>query len=123
MRLCSADDGAPPLWPWQAILSALADPIRTTRPSRYETATTPVDLAGLRTRLAVNDDGSSYAERAFAVSELLAGLVRERAARQPLLLVVDDLHWADAPSLRALSHLTATARAGECLAVIVTRRP
>ena len=57
------------------------------------------------------------------MSDLLAGLVRERAARQPLLLIVDDLHWADAPSLRALSHLTATARAGERLAVVVTRRP
>ena len=81
-----------------------------------------VDLAGLRARLA-GDDGSDYAERAFAVSDLLAGLVRERAARQPLLLIVDDLHWADAPSLRALSHLIATARAGERLAVVVTRRP
>ena len=111
---CSADDGAPPLWPWQAILAALAD--------RNGNEGQPVDLAGLRARLA-GDDGSDYAERAFAVSELLAGLVRERAARQPLLLIVDDLHWADAPSLRALSHLTATAGAGERLALVVTRRP
>ena len=121
---CSAEDGAPPLWPWQALLSSLVD---TDREHADQPAlggeTMPVDLAGLRARLAGNDDGSSYAERAFAVSELLAGSVRERAAGQPLLLIVDDLHWADAPSLRALSHLIATARAGECLAVVVTRRP
>ena len=56
------------------------------------------------------------------MSDLLAGLVREHAARQPLLLIVDDLHWGDVPSLRALSHLMATVRPGECLAVVVTRR-
>ncbi len=120
---CSADDGAPPLWPWQAILATLSDRDhdREGRPRGAETV--PVDLAGLRARLDGDDDGSDYAERAFAVSDLLAGFVRERAARQPLLLIVDDLHWADVPSLRALSHLTATARAGEHLAVVLTRRP
>ena len=121
---CSADDGAPPLWPWQAILAALAD-----RDGDDEgqvapgTETAPVDLAGLRALLVGEDDVSDYAERAFAVCDLLARLVRDQAARHPLLLIVDDLHWADAPTLRALSHLTATAGAGEHLAVLVTRRP
>ena len=119
---CSAADGAPPLWPWQAILAALAesDHDHEDQPAGIETG--PVDLGGLRARLAADDD-TDHAERAFAVSDLLASLVRDRAARQPLLLIVDDLHWADAPSLRALSHLIATARAGERLAVVFTRRP
>ncbi|MFH7597390.1 AAA family ATPase [Streptomyces racemochromogenes] len=38
-------------------------------------------------------------------SELLA-LVAEHAERKPLLLLVDDLQWADAPSLRWLARLT-----------------
>jgi DNA-binding SARP family transcriptional activator len=114
LRTQLADEGAPPLWPWQSILAALSDP--------NGNGGQPVDLAGLRARLA-GDDRSDYAERAFAVSDRLAGMVRDRAARQPLLLIVDDLHWADAPSLRALSHLISTARAGERLAVVLTRRP
>ena len=123
VAVCSDDDGAPPLWPWQAILTALADRDDPGgRPAPGADAG-PVDLAGLRTRLSGGADGADYAERAFAVSDLLAGLVRERAARQPLLLIVDDLHWADVPSLRALTHLIATARAGERLAVVLTRRP
>ncbi|MFE0043764.1 AAA family ATPase [Streptomyces albireticuli] len=36
--------------------------------------------------------------------ELLA-LAADRASRTPLLLLVDDLQWADAPSLRWLGHL------------------
>jgi DNA-binding CsgD family transcriptional regulator len=36
-----------------------------------------------------------------AVREMLAGL----AAARPLLLILDDLHWADAASLELLSHL------------------
>ena len=49
---------------------------------------------------------------------LLAGLAEDR----PLLLAVDDAHWADAPSLRALHHL---ARRIEELPVLlaVTARP
>jgi hypothetical protein len=34
-------------------------------------------------------------------------LTANLAARRPLLLAVDDAHWADAPSLRWLSHLAA----------------
>ena len=40
-----------------------------------------------------------------AVAELLAGITR----RRPTLLVVEDVHWADAPTLLLLRHL---ARAG-----------
>jgi class 3 adenylate cyclase/DNA-binding CsgD family transcriptional regulator len=39
-----------------------------------------------------------------AVSDLLAGVGR----RRPLLLVVDDAHWADAPSLHLFRHLART---------------
>ncbi|MGH3209366.1 MAG: AAA family ATPase, partial [Trebonia sp.] len=34
-------------------------------------------------------------------------LTANLAAREPLVLAVDDVHWADAPSLRWLSHLAA----------------
>ncbi|MBT2386778.1 AAA family ATPase [Streptomyces sp. ISL-11] len=52
--------------------------------------------------------------------ELLA-LVAERAARTPLLLLVDDLQWADAPSLRWLGYL-AKRIARLCVTVIVSLR-
>ncbi|MGI5380744.1 ATP-binding protein [Streptomyces sp. CA-251387] len=41
----------------------------------------------------------------FALLHGLYWLVSNMSQRQPVLLVVDDLHWADAPSLRFLLHL------------------
>jgi len=42
----------------------------------------------------------------FRLFDSLAGFLRAAAARRPLLLVLDDLHWADAPSLAALRFLS-----------------
>src|SRR5689334_2298668 len=43
----------------------------------------------------------------YAAMHGLYWLVANLAARQPLVLAVDDAHWADAPSLRWLAHLAA----------------
>lgn len=43
----------------------------------------------------------------YATMHGLYWLVANLAVRQPLLLAVDDLHWADAPSLRWFTHLAA----------------
>jgi len=43
----------------------------------------------------------------YAAMHGLYWLVANLAARQPLVLAVDDMHWADAPSLRWLAHLAA----------------
>ena len=44
---------------------------------------------------------------AYATMHGLYWMVANLAARQPLVLAVDDAHWADAPSLRWLAHLAA----------------
>ncbi|HET9974611.1 MAG TPA: AAA family ATPase, partial [Streptosporangiaceae bacterium] len=41
----------------------------------------------------------------YATMHGLYWLVANLAARQPLVLAVDDAHWADVPSLRWLAHL------------------
>jgi len=43
----------------------------------------------------------------FAVAHSLYWFTANLAARQPLVLVVDDAHWADPASLRVLAHLAA----------------
>jgi DNA-binding CsgD family transcriptional regulator len=43
----------------------------------------------------------------YATMHGLYWLVASLAAARPLVLAVDDLHWADAPSLRWLAHLAA----------------
>ncbi|MFL6080191.1 MAG: BTAD domain-containing putative transcriptional regulator [Ornithinibacter sp.] len=99
---CSQDDGAPPLWPWYALLDGLG----VERPAALNRA----------------DDDEVGPERAFAVQDALARAVRERAADRPVLLVVEDLHWADTRTLRALTHLVTTVGPGDRVALVMTRR-
>uniref|UniRef100_UPI0025B11284 AfsR/SARP family transcriptional regulator n=2 Tax=Amycolatopsis solani TaxID=3028615 RepID=UPI0025B11284 len=43
----------------------------------------------------------------FLLFEAVADLLARAATRTPVLVVLDDLHWADRPSLRLLCHLAA----------------
>lgn len=49
--------------------------------------------------------GQPETER-YRLFEAVAGLMAEIAASSPLLLVLDDLHWADRPTLLLLRHLS-----------------
>ena len=46
----------------------------------------------------------------------VAGLLEGPVKQEPLLLILDDLHWADAPTLSLLRHVVA---AGSSMAVMV----
>lgn len=91
---CHEDDTTPPLWPWRQVLAHLPGP--------------PLDLAA-------DDEGL------FGVFEDVRRRLAE-AASTPLLVVVDDVHWADAASLRLLAFL-AVELADASVAVVLTARP
>ena len=78
---CRPDGGAPPYWPWTQLLSRL----------------------GRQDALVTDEAGSPDLAR-FALFETVAAAV---GAAAPVLLVLDDLHWADLPSLRLLDALGA----------------
>ncbi len=48
---------------------------------------------------------STGGDERFRLFSAAAALLVDAAARAPVLIVLDDLHWADASSLRLLSHL------------------
>src|SRR5215207_209601 len=50
-------------------------------------------------------DPAAAGDEQFAIQHGLYWLVANIAARTPLVLVVDDAHWCDAPSLRWLAYL------------------
>ena len=95
---CSQDEGAPPLWPWQQVLRGLGS-----------------DLPSMEG----DDEGAE-----FRTWEAIRDRVLEAARTRPVLLVLDDLHWADVPSLRVLRLLVETVdRAGGArLLVVLTWR-
>ena len=105
--------GAPPHWPWVQSLRVL---LRGCEPAQLERllgkGAEPLSelLPELRELLpqlagaAVGDSDTARFRLWDAVSELVAAAARER----PLLLVLDDLHAADEPSLLLLRYLAGT---------------
>jgi len=67
-------------------------------------------------------DEAAASDTSFAVLHGLYWLAANLADRRPLLIAIDDAHWADEPSLRWLGHL-ATRLEGLALAMIVALRP
>ncbi len=97
---CSQDEGAPPLYPWASVLRELGHDL-------------PSDGTG-----EADDDSTSR----FRAWESIARTVLDAAASEHLLVILDDLHWADTSTLRVLRLLAETAEVGR-LMVVATWRP
>lgn len=76
--------------------------------------------------LFVDDSGEAWQgsprEREDALIDTLIGLVERRAWRQPLLLVIEDAHWADAGTVRFMQALTERL-VGWPMLLLITHRP
>jgi hypothetical protein len=107
--LCWEGDGAPPYWPWSQVLQASGLPA--------------ADLgeAGWLLQRASGSAGPMSAAAAgdaqFRLFEAVARCLRRLADGRPVLVVLDDLQWADEPSLRLLGFL-ARALAAEPMALL-----
>ncbi len=112
---CSSDEGAPPLWPWVGLLQDLASHEGTAL-----TASVREVLAGVES--GSDDPSADPTEDAFRTWEALGREVTDRSLHRPVLVVLDDLHWADATSLRVLAHLLNALSTRQRLAVVATRR-
>ncbi|MCW2761056.1 MAG: hypothetical protein JWR85_1257 [Marmoricola sp.] len=111
---CSQDDGAPPLWPWSQALRALGTDDQQGLDAGVEQLLAGDSVGG-------DDEGAE--RRAFRAWESLVREVTSRSVSTPVLVVLEDLHWADTATLKVLRHLVATAGPTHRLAVLVTRRP
>ena len=94
---CWEGDGAPGFWPWIQVMRALA---------ADADGSGEAVLAGL-TGVSAERGGGLGDESAirFRTYDLAATYLRSRAAQRPLVVVLDDLHWADVSSLRLLVFL------------------
>jgi len=96
---CSVD-GPPPLWPWQEVLTSVARQLEGL----------PDDALAMT---AAPDD--------FALWDRVARALLDIAATAPLLVVLEDVHWAHPATLGLLRHLRRSA-VDERLCVVVTLR-
>jgi predicted ATPase len=104
---CWEGEGAPAFWPWIQVVRAY---LKNVEPAalRQEMGAGAADIAqvvpAIRERLPDLPTPPPVEPEAarFRLFDSVTGFLRAAAARRPLLLVFDDLHWADAPSLALL---------------------
>ena len=101
------EQGVPAYWPWvQAIRSYVRE--RDPEQLRSEMGAGAADIAevvsDVRERLAdLQPAPELEPEQArFRLFDSIAAFLKTASQRQPLVLVLDDLHWADQPSLMLL---------------------
>jgi RecA/RadA recombinase len=95
---CWEGDGAPGFWPWIQVVRALAGDSGDEAGRAVLAELTGVTGA----RGGVLGDESAVRFRTYDVA---VTYLRGRAAQRPLVVAVDDLHWADLSSLRLLVFL------------------
>jgi DNA-binding winged helix-turn-helix (wHTH) protein len=102
---CHEGEGVPAFWPWVQILRALVKELPGTR-LREQLGAGAADIAPLlpelRQRLPGLPDAVTLdSEQArFRLFDSIALFLLNASRTRPLLLLLDDLHWADEPSLR-----------------------
>jgi hypothetical protein len=95
---CWEGEEAPSFWPWLQVLRAWRPPPGTS------------SAGSLHEVLGIDRDGDVHDNR-FRLFDAFAAAVAEETSDGPALVVIDDLQWADAGSIRLLRFLAADVRA------------
>jgi class 3 adenylate cyclase len=104
------DEGAPAYWPWVQAIRAYArdaDPVALA----WQLGAGAAEVAQLIPEVAEKLDiepakGSDTEEARFRLFDSVTSLLLATARDRPLMIVLDDLHWADEPSLLLLRFAT-----------------
>jgi tetratricopeptide (TPR) repeat protein len=119
---CWEDEGAPAFWPWVQVLrlyiqecdaAALRD---TLGPGASDIARLVPEI---EQRLPDLPQASTLepAQARFRLFDSVSTFLKTAASSQPLVLILDDLHWADTPSLLLLQFLAREMREVRLLVV------
>ncbi|BBX09402.1 BTAD domain-containing putative transcriptional regulator [Mycolicibacterium aichiense] len=94
--------GTPAMWPWVQALNAVVAALPEEAQQRWRAGEIGhlLDSASEALPPPLPDSGAR-----FRLFERVTALIGESAAARPVVLVIDDLHWADRPSLELFSHL------------------
>ncbi|MEV1113368.1 AAA family ATPase [Micromonospora sp. NPDC049751] len=109
---CWDSDSAPGYWPWVQVLRALrrsADDWALARPDAEPALAALLgesgtgDVPGLAAAWSARDGQDVAEQEAFALYDVVTAALVAVSARRPVVVVLDDLHWADPASLRLLA--------------------
>jgi class 3 adenylate cyclase len=117
---CYEGEGAPAYWPWvQLVRSYIHD--RDPQDLMTEMGPGAADIAEVVSEVRERLPGlptppTLEPEQArFRLFDSITTFLKNGAKRQPLVLVLDDLHWADKPSLLLLQFLARELRGGRLM--------
>jgi DNA-binding CsgD family transcriptional regulator len=110
---CHEEAGAPPYWPWVQILRAYID-ASSLDEVRLNMGNAAKDIAALVPELldasySAQPMTSAIADSSparFRTFDAIRQFFHQATQQVPITLVLDDLHWADAPSLSLLEFLS-----------------
>jgi DNA-binding SARP family transcriptional activator len=112
---CLEGDGAPSMWPWVEVARRLLDSLSTEAREPW--------LAGEVGSLVGHHDDDllagpaiSDSNRQFRLFDDVTGLMGTVSSRGPVILILDDLQWADATSLKLFEHVAGRLPGGAVLA-------
>ena len=119
--VCTNEEGAPAFWPWRRILRAWLSDVG----SAEAAASVGADAAQLA-RIAPEVGRAELAppagsEDRVALFEVATRFLTGVAARAGLVIVLDDLQWADLDSVALLAHLAREAPDGRLLVAVLYR--
>ena len=119
---CYEGEGAPAYWPWVQIIRSFVhdrDPQQLISTMGTGAADIAQVVSEVRERLpGLPVPPALEPEQArFRLFDSITTFLRNASASQPLVLVLDDLHWADKPSLLLMQFLAREARDARVLVV------
>ncbi|HEX7037650.1 MAG TPA: AAA family ATPase [Pseudomonadales bacterium] len=125
---CLEQPGAPPYWPWSRIVrdyteASSLDELHLRLGADAAALATLVPELGERLGLPPSVDGKagSGTEQRFRLFDAVTRVLLRAAADDPVMLVIDDLHWADPSSLSLLEYLSEEIRRQRLLIVCAYR--
>lgn len=120
---CLEEAGAPPYWPWVQVVRGLTEGVDLAA-LHADLGAGARDIAeivpAIREHLPDPEPAAPTrdpAEARFRLFDSLARFLVAASHRRPLVVVLEDLHWADVPSLRFLEFLTPEAAESRLLLI------
>jgi predicted ATPase/class 3 adenylate cyclase/DNA-binding CsgD family transcriptional regulator len=108
---CNEESGAPPYWPWVQVIRSYirgcdANALREDMGAgAADIAEIVSDLRQHLPNLQSAPPLEDPARARFRLFDSVTAFLRNAARRRPLMILIDDVHWADTASLRLLSFL------------------
>lgn len=114
--------GAPPLWPWVQIFRSLSESGVIDKELVGSSGADPTDLAGL----IPDEDGSTGVDESvssadstaqFRLFDSVTSVLRAVSQNTPLVIAIDNLHWADTSSLKLLEFVSHELQSSQVLII------